>query len=301
MLSGPVSREDQSYFSHATPDVLSHTTIPRALGALGVAPVDVVDLAAESNWIQRASAADLVFINLHGQPGEDGTIQAVLDAHRIPYVGAGVEASVVGLNKHLAKLAVAAIGVPTPGWSVARRRGTTFTHERPQPCIYKPLRGGSSIGTFTTDQPAGASEDDEWLLEDFHQGVDVTVTVLEIEHRARALPAIVLEHEGPYYTEDVKFGAQWTNGVRASRPRHLRDDLNAATEAALLCHEVIGARHISRTDFVVPASGGAPLFLEINTIPGLSRVSNAAECAYAEGLEYEDLVGLIVDAALPLR
>jgi D-alanine-D-alanine ligase len=299
MLSGPLSAEDQTYFRSASAEVLSHTTLPAALRDIGLDEVRVVDVASVTDWLSAARRANLVLVNLHGSPGEDGTIQGALDSHEIRYIGSGVEASVVALNKHLAKLVVSSIGVPTPSWCVAIHGRIVAGAHPDGSTIVKPLCGGSSIDTRICDAEPSVPPRGAWIIESFCQGMDITVTVVEALGKPAALPAVTLSYRAPYYSEEVKFGDQWNHGVVAERPPGLAEAFNYCEQWALQVHEAIGARHVSRSDFVLPETGGEPLFLELNTLPGLSKVSNAAECAYAAGLGYADFVALIVAAGMP--
>jgi len=300
LLSGPASGEDQMYFRHAPIEKLSHSTVPEALRNVGCTNVAVVDITKDRQWTYTVATADLVIINLHGSPGEDGVIQGGLEAMGCRYLGAGVECSVVALNKYLAKLVAESLSIRTPQWTliddgiVVAGKG-----ERPEQraVICKPIRGGSSIGIEMMARDTAWPATGRWLCDEFIQGTDATVTILEVRGQPIALPAISLRHNELYYTETAKFAKQWDCGVLPDRPAALTSVFRECEEIALKYHRAIGARHISRSDFVLSPVGES-WFLETNTLPGMSRVSNAAECAYAAGLTYEEFVALLVGAGL---
>lgn len=286
--------EDRAYFDVTDPGRLSFLDLQATLEALGTRVLGSLDVTAVDDWINRVAAADLAVINLHGSPGEDGAVQGLLRMHGIPFVGSDVEASVVGLNKLLCKLLAAAAGVRTPP-AVAVLDGRTVPGSGvlgDVELIAKPLRGGSSLGARRLAGGAPWPESGDWIVEQFVDGRDATVTVVEIEGRPVPLAAVVLEHGNDFYDADGKLADR----AGATRPPELIEALRQCEVTAALVHQLIGARHVSRCDFVI--HDGQADFLEINTIPGLSRISNAAESAYAAGLGYDDLIALIVGAAL---
>ena len=294
VLHGPASTEDRAYVRRTPAEALSWHDVCGVLHDLGARRVDAIDVTASADWTTAVRGADLVVTNLHGEPGEDGSVQGLLDLFGIPYVGSSVEASAVGLNKALTKLVVQAGGVRTPGAVVLD--GGRVTHrlgETPRgDLVVKPLRGGSSLGVRrlgTADRCPGSGA---WLVERFLSGADVTVTVVECAGRPVPLAAVVLDHDGDVYDAAGKLGGR----VRCTRPTALQPELAECETVAAAVHALIGARHMSRSDFVV--ADGCAWFLEINTLPGLSRVSIAAESAYAAGLDYEDLWALVVGPSL---
>jgi D-alanine-D-alanine ligase len=298
LLTGPASPEDQHYFARTDPQRLSQLDIAAALGRLEVPAVSVIDISAGPRWIGQLDNIDLVIINLHGAPGEDGSVQGVLQELGLPFVGSSIEASVVGLNKFLCKLMAQHVLVPTPGF---RMSGPTAIGssagpgDGPRALVAKPLRGGGSMGIRTLERGDTAPPDGEWIIEDLVAGTDVTVTVIDGLGGPLALPAVVLDHGPGMYDEEAKMRSR-EDRARGLRPAGLRPALARSEQLAVRMHRALQARHISRSDFVV--HGDEVYFLEINTIPGLSSGSNCMECAHAAGLNYDDLIALVVGAAL---
>lgn len=151
------------------------------------------------------------------------------------------------------------------------------------------------MGIRTLDPSDGATLDDEWIIEDLVAGSDVTVTVIDGQGGPLALPAVVLDHGPGMYDAEAKMRPR-KERARGLRPAGLEQALASCEQLALRMHAALQARHISRSDFVV--QGDDVYFLEINTIPGLSSGSNCMECAHAAGLSYDDLIALVVGAAL---
>jgi D-alanine-D-alanine ligase len=257
--------------------------------------VELVDVTRTPEWYCQLRRYDLVVINLHGEPGEDGSIQGLLRVNEVKFVGSDVEASVLAVNKYLTKLVAIAAGVPTPRFCLVTgdMRGDASAIGADRLC--KPLRGGSSVGILrlAAGDPVPASG--HWLVEEFLPGIDVTVTVVEAARSPVSLPAVVLRHPGEFYDAAAKLGLDADLKAVAIRPEDLGSVLSRCEAIAMRMHQSIGARHLSRSDFVV--SSGQPYFLEINTLPGISEISNSAECAYAADLDYDDFISLIVGAA----
>ncbi len=294
VLYGPASEEDRAYYRRTPPAARSWHDVCAVLADLGARTVEPVDVTAGHDWTAAVRGADLVVANLHGEPGEDGAVQGQLGHFGVRFVGSGVEASVIALNKMLGKMVAGSEGVRTPAavalvdGAVTGRWGELPTGE----VVAKPLRGGSSLGVTRLTAGRPWPSRGSWLVERYVPGPDVTVTVVEHDGRPTSLAAVVLEHPGDVYDADGKLGGR----ARCTRPDPLLPALAECEAMATAVHTLIGARHISRSDFVV--ADGQPWFLEINTMPGLSRISNAAESAYAAGLGYEDLFALIVGPAL---
>jgi D-alanine-D-alanine ligase len=298
ILYGAMSAEDRVYLAATPEGTRSYDDLSAALHGLGAGWVRAYDAAASADLSDDLGKADLTLLNLHGEPGEDGTLQGWLRFHGIPFAGADVEASVVGLNKHLTKLVAAAAGVRTPPYRLfSDGRPVGGGHPLSGQRIRKPVRGGSSLGVARMAPAEEPPERGDWLVEEYLPGVDATATVVEVDGRPAALPAVVLDHTGEIYGVDAKLAAPAVAKARAVRPAGLRAALAECERLAVTVHTSIGARHLSRSDFRI--SDGRAYFLEINTIPGLSAVSNVAECAYAAGLSYPDLVAVVVGAALP--
>jgi D-alanine-D-alanine ligase len=289
--------------------------------ALGSKAVDVV-IDRDGRWsiaggppqdtfsaLGRLASVDAVFIALHGAFGEDGTLQALLEAAALPYTGSGPAASALAMDKIRTKLVYTGAGLPTAP-AVHRLRGDDVDRvvervraELPGPWFVKPARDGSSFGvTFATSEAelAAALEavgEGEALVEARVVGRELTCGVLENEQgEPRALPVTELIPKSGHAFFD--FDAKYTPGEADEvTPAQIDDALRERLQVlAVKAHRALGCRHLSRTDFMVRADG-AVFLLETNTIPGMTKTSLVPQAAAVAGLTFEALVERLVHLA----
>ncbi len=251
------------------------------------------------------------FIALHGRYGEDGTVQGALELLGIPYTGAGVMASALGIDKVMTKRVWLADGLPTPRYALLRRgqwddaqlRGVV--DQLGLPLIVKPVRDGSSLGVtkVTSAQQMdaaladAAALDTEILCEQFIDGDELTCAVLGTGAAARALPLIhIVAPEGQYDYQNKYF----TDVTEYRVPCELPPGEEAAIQALVLkAYRVLDCRGWGRIDVMIDAATRAPYLLEINTSPGMTGHSLVPMAARALGIDYETLcLQLLAGAAL---
>lgn len=296
VLTGSISEEDRLYHKLTHPDSLSVHDIVEALDTIGVQDVAVVDVALEAKLSRALWQTDLAIINLHGEPGEDGSIQGFLDVAGVPYVGSRVEASVIALNKSYFALVMTANGIPIPP-TAELVIDDMFTATCDVDVVVKPTRGGSSIGVRTVKAGVAFALKPCEVVQEFLQGVEATVTIVEDgEGNPVPLRAVALEHGMGIFTTAAKISLPSEMRIRGTRPSSLLEALSECENLAVRAHQAIHARHISRSDFILTKDG--PILLEINTQPGLSSVSLCAECARHSSLTYEDFMAIVVMAAV---
>lgn len=276
--------------------------------ALAEAGYDVTELdSARDDFIEALISAepDIVFVCLHGRYGEDGTVQGLLELLRIPYVGSGVLASALAMDKVMSKHMFAHAGLPTPGYVVVGANETVdmeaITAALGEKTVVKPANEGSAIGVSVAhdlEELASAIEtasgfDDKVLVEEFITGVEITVGVLGNEAPI-SLPTIELIPSNEF----LDYQAKYTPGMSQHIiPARISDEATArAGEIAIKAHKVLGCRGMSRADLIV-AEGDRVLLLETNTIPGMTRVSLLPEAAAAHGLSLPDLCSHLVELA----
>jgi len=258
--------------------------------------------AAPSAWGSLQEAADdprsrsLTFLlALHGGAGEDGTVQKVLEERRIAFTGPDSAASAKAMDKEWAKRIAAAAGVPVAE-SVRVPRGDEATvgsallgflarHER---IVAKPVAGGSSLGVFIIGSVADAQRaaaaiadsPEDFLAEEFVEGAELTVGVVDGERGTRALPASeVRVDRGRSFDYAGKYLGK---GTREITPAEVPAEvLGAAQKVALDAHRALGCEGYSRTDVICALRGA--VFLELNTLPGLTRMSFIPQQLTAEG------------------
>ncbi|MEM8725008.1 MAG: D-alanine--D-alanine ligase [Pseudomonadota bacterium] len=253
---------------------------------------------------------DVVFNALHGVPGEDGTVQGMLDLMGIPYTHSGVATSVVAIDKQLTKQALVPHGIPMPGGRIVP---VSELHERDplaRPYVLKPVNEGSSVGVaiITEDSnvgnpiardAAGPWQDfDELLAEPFIKGRELTTAVIDGPDGPRALGVTELIIEHGFYDYEHKYTEGRTQHVC---PAQVPSEIAALCEQyALKAHEVLGCHGTSRTDYRWDDEQGEDgLFvLETNTQPGMTPLSLVPEQAKHAGIDYPDLCEMIVLEAL---
>lgn len=268
-----------------------------SLGRLGLSAVGI-DAGRDLCRRVEEEKIDMAFIALHGRYGEDGCVQGALELLGVPYTGSGVAASALAMNKPLAKTLARAAGLDTPDWTIVRAVDEKVIADMEPPVVVKPAASGSSIGvTICRERGHVAPAIEEALreggaamVEDFVEGRLVTVGILG----DMALPPIEIEAASGFYDYDSKY----TPG----RSRyHVPARLGAAAlervgEAAMNAHRTLGCAGFSRSELIVDDAGRA-WFLELNTIPGMTKTSLLPMAARAAGLSFDDLALTILKEA----
>ena len=248
--------------------------------------------------------ADLVFLALHGQCGEDGRVQAAFDLMGIPYTGSGYLGSAIAMDKDLTKRLVSHI-VPTPEWRFAaytEKEVDSLTSKTAVPCVVKPVDSGSSIGVaIARDKKAlhaalleGLRYGGRCVLERYVKGREIQVGVLD----GKALPAIeIIPREGFYdYENKYQPGAAEEVCPAPLTPEQASQVGRLAEEV----YETLDLAVYSRADFILDEDGKF-WFLEINTLPGMTPTSLLPQEAAAAGMDYPELCRRIVESSLRRR
>jgi D-alanine-D-alanine ligase len=282
----------------------SGTACAKALGEQGyrVTPVDVGHDVAS---VLASLKPDVAFNALHGKFGEDGCMQGVLEMLRIPYTHSGVLASSVAMKKDVAKVVMAAAGVPVPKGRVVHRVEAAKAHVLPIPYVLKPVSEGSSFGVFIINDVGApppkelAAEDwshgDLMLAEQFVAGRELTCAVMG----DRALDVIeILAADGGWYDYHAKYAKGGSNHVL---PANLKQNIYQEVQhLAIEAHKALGCRGVSRADFRFddrPGGRGELVVLEVNTQPGMTETSLVPEMAAYAGFTFGELVKWMVEDA----
>lgn len=261
---------------------------------------------------QRIAEArpDVVFNALHGVPGEDGTVQGMLDLMGLPYTHSGVATSVKAIDKQLTKLVLQPHGVPFPGGRMVRSEELHQRDPLARPYVLKPVNDGSSVGVaiITDDSAVGNpialdaagpwQEFGELLAEPFIRGRELTTAVIDDADGPRALGVTELIIEHGFYDYEHKYTEGRTQHVC---PAQIPPEIaTLCEEYALKAHRVLGCHGTSRTDYRWDDEQGEDgLFvLETNTQPGMTPLSLVPEQARHAGIDYAELVDLLVRDAL---
>lgn len=279
--------------------------IADALESLGhrVTRIDMDrDIAAKL----AAAQPDLVFNALHGTPGEDGSIQGLMDIMGLRYTHSGLATSVIAIDKVLTKQALVPHGVPMPGGRIVITQDLYKGDPLPRPYVLKPVNEGSSVGVaIVTDEgnhgnpinkdAAGPwQEFDQLLAEPYVRGRELTTAVLG----DRALGVTELRPKSGWYDYDAKYTDGLTDHIF---PAPIPDDIAEACKTlALRAHQLLGCKGCSRADFRWDDERGVEglFLLEVNTQPGMTPLSLVPEQARHLGISYPELVQAIVDEAL---
>jgi D-alanine-D-alanine ligase len=249
---------------------------------------------------------DVVFNALHGTPGEDGTVQGLMDLMGLKYTHSGLETSVIAIDKELTKMVLVPQGIRMPGGRIVESRSLHESDPMARPYVLKPVNEGSSVGVaIVTDEgnygnPIAPDASGPWqkferlLAEPFIKGRELTVAVLGEE----ALEVTELQPKSGFYDYDAKYTEGMTQHIcPAQVPAEVRE---AMLDMALRAHRGLGCRGCSRSDFRWDEEQGVDgiYLLEVNTQPGMTPLSLVPEQAKYRGMSYPELVQKIVELAL---
>jgi D-alanine-D-alanine ligase len=235
---------------------------------------------------------EVAFIALHGRYGEDGCIQGLLESLEIPYTGAGVLASAMAMDKVVAKRLFEIQDIPTPPWALARSGEAAEAIALGFPLVVKPRAEGSSVGLKIVADEAALNAHllqlgEETLVEAYITGREFSVAVIGEGKAARVLGNVEIRAAAGLYDYEAKYQRDDTEYLV---PAPVSADISEAMgEFALKAHRLLQCTGATRSDFRY-AGDGAPLLLEINTLPGLTSHSLLPKIAVHTGLSYEGLV-----------
>lgn len=279
MLGGPSSEREVS--------LRSGKAVAEALRSLGYL-VDELD-PVNPSW-RLPAGTDGVFLALHGTYGEDGTVQRALDDLGIAYTGCDAVSSEIAFDKVLTKVRCEQNGVPTARHALIRGADEPFPRGWKLPVVLKPIRQGSSVGLHFVDQAEqwtgslrdALKYDGEVLMEERVIGREVTVGILG----RTALPVVEIKPKHGCYDYERKYTPGQTEYVC---PAPFDETVTAGIQqAALAAFAAVGGRDYARVDIIV-TEGGAPVVLEVNTLPGMTQTSLLPKAAAAAGISFANL------------
>ena len=249
---------------------------------------------------------DVVFNALHGTPGEDGTVQGMMDLMGLKYTHSGLATSVIAIDKELTKHALVPHGIPMPGGRIVASEELYERDPLARPYVLKPVNEGSSVGVAIVTaegnygNPIGRDVAGPWqqfaqlLAEPFIRGKELTTAVIA----DRALLVTELKPKTGFYDFDAKYTEGLTEHVC---PAEIPDEITeACKDIALRAHRLLGCKGTSRSDFRWDDEQGVEglFLLEVNTQPGMTPLSLVPEQARHCGMDYGDLVEAIIADAL---
>ena len=268
--------------------------------------VTSIDVTREVAAALTAAKPDVALNVLHGRPGEDGTLQGLLEILGIPYSHSGVLASALAMQKDTAKAMFKACGVPVAEDRVISRFEAAKAHVMPPPYVVKPIAEGSSVGVFIVieqqSHPPQELYRDDWpfgelvMVECYIPGKELTCAVLG----DRALDVIEIVPTTRFYDYEAKYAA---GGSRHLLPAPILPNVyQEVRRLALAAHNALGCRGVSRADFRYDDRGtGNLVCLEVNTQPGMTATSLVPELAACAGITFDELVQWMVEDASTSR
>jgi len=275
-----------------------------AIKRLGYENAEMIDVGKDIAEVLMQKQIEVAYIALHGKYGEDGCIQGLLELLAIPYTGSGVKASSIAMDKDFTKKILSTKNLPViPSVVVNSFEELKNTPlDLNYPLMVKPVCEGSSIGMKKVNAPdelEDAVKDAEKydmgiMLEEYLEGKSITVGVLDLKDKTIATPILEFRTKTEWYDYEAKYTEGMTQFIL---PAEIDADLTKQIqELSIRSHKAIHAKGMSRVDFVVTPDG-KPFILEINTIPGMTDLSDLPAQSKEMGISYDDLVAIILNSA----
>lgn len=277
-----------------------------ALRSRGWSRVTEVDMDRNVARVLQELRPDVLFNALHGTPGEDGTVQGMLDLMGIAYTHSGLETSVIAIDKELTKKVLVPHGIRMPPGKIVKSESLFERDPMDRPYVVKPINEGSSVGVAIVtsdgnygspigrDVPGPWDDFDELLAEPFIKGRELTVAVLADE----PLAVTELRPKAGFYD----YAAKYTDGLTEHAcPADVPDEIaRSMMDSAALAHRLLGCSGTSRADFRWDEEQGEQglFLLEVNTQPGMTPLSLVPEQAKYRGIDYGELVEQLIAQAL---
>jgi D-alanine-D-alanine ligase len=278
-----------------------------ALKRLGYQNTEIIDVDRNISKTLLDKKINIAYIALHGRYGEDGCIQGLLEVLGIPYTGSKVKASSIAMDKEFTKRILITQKIPVIP-SIMVKSAAELKNKKIDlnyPLMVKPVCEGSSIGMSKVDNSSeleiAVKEAEKYntgvMLEEYIDGKSITVGVLDINEKSVATPILELRIKTKAGWYD--FEAKYTHGMTEFiLPAEINENLTQEIQdLAIKSHNAIEARGMSRVDFVV-TKDGKPFVLEINTIPGMTDLSDLPAQSKAMGISYDELVEIILNSAV---
>jgi len=246
---------------------------------------------------------DAVFVAIHGTPGENGLLQGYFDIIGIPYTSCNAFVSALTFNKQACKLYLNEYGIPMTGGLLIRKGqkydSSRILKETGLPCFVKPNASGSSFGVTKVKHPdefeealeKAFKEGDEVLIESFMQGRETACGVMKTKQRKIIMPVTEIVPKKEFFDYEAKYSGGMSEEIT---PALMDDEITSRIqELSSEIYDILGCKGIVRVDFIVTKEG--PRFLEINTVPGMTKESIIPRQAEAFGISLTDLYSMVVE------
>jgi len=246
---------------------------------------------------------DAVFIAIHGTPGENGLLQGYLDIMKIPYTSCDAFSSALTFNKQACKLFLKEYNIKMADSVLIRKNDhldpAGIVKRTGLPCFVKPNASGSSFGVSKVKKKedllaaieAAFRESDEVIIEEFMQGREVACGVVRVKSKSLVLPVTEIISANEFFDYDAKYNTGKSQEITpAGLPEKITEEIQ---RLSLKISELLGCKGIVRVDFII--NHEVPLFLEINTVPGMSEESIIPKQAEAAGIKLEELYSMVIE------
>lgn len=249
------------------------------------------------NVLEICKAADISFLALHGEDGENGKLQATMDMHGIKYTGSGYLGSAIAMNKEVTKIMLRSSGIPVPE-GVVLSKGEYA--EVGFPCVVKPCSGGSSVGTSMVGSKSEYSAalelafkyEDHVLVERFIRGRELTVGVMG----GKAMPVIEIIPKAGWYDYKNKYQAGLTEEICPAPIS--AEDTERVQRLAERVHTALMIDVYCRADFLMDNESGELYCLEANTLPGMTPTSLIPQMGREQGLDFGEVCEKIIKLSM---
>lgn len=251
-----------------------------------------------SNVIEICKAADICFLALHGEDGENGKLQATFDVHGIKYTGSGYLGSAIAMNKEISKIMMRSSGIPVPEGIVLEKGGEIKNVGFP--CVVKPCSGGSSVGTsmvadeseYLTAIETAFKYEDHVLVEKFIKGRELTAGVMG----KKAMPVIEIIPKEGWYDYKNKYQAGLTEEICPAPIS--AEDTDRVQRLAERVREALMIDVYCRADFLMDETDGEIYCLEANTLPGMTPTSLIPQMGREQGLDFGTVCEKIIELSM---
>lgn len=251
---------------------------------------------------------DVIFLALHGTDGEDGTIQGFLELINMPYTGSDMKSSLIGMNKYISKLIIKDNNFDTPKYLFKdnSKKVNEFKNEIIDiigfPCVVKPNSSGSSIGTSIVKNDkelmealnVAEKEDSEVLVEEYIDGTEITIAILEDKGEVVALPIVEIVTEAEFFDYESKYDMSRTKEIIPARID--KEIEKEAKKLAINVHKTLGCNGYSRLDVLI--KDNKLYIMEINTLPGFTKESLFPKVVKVGGYKVTEVLDLLIESSI---
>jgi len=262
-----------------------------------------IKLNDKKELVEKGRNLDIALLALHGEYGEDGTIQGTLETLGVPYTGSVMLSSGICMDKNMSKKMIRYEGIQTPDWihlSNTEELQLDEIDKMGYPLVVKPNSGGSSVGVkivYDKDSLFSSLEDvfkwdSEIVIEKYIKGEEITCSILD----GKLLPMISIQHTAEFFDYHAKYDDIATIEEVVELPATTYERV---AEAAMTCYRALKCSVYARVDMII--KDGIPYVMEVNTLPGMTKNSLLPKSAHAAGISYNKLLDMIIETSLQVR